>query len=301
MKAGESFPIDSYVDGRQLYALLAPFVYSMGAYAHLRCPPRVKKDSNHRDWRFSSFFFNKNSETIEGIQKNVGNASALHLLYLLRRRQSGKFLERFWTNIPIIQGVQNRAVLVRSLVKKAVRRQYLRVGEVNILELAAGLAEPLIWALKDLEHEKMVGKVLLTDISRDSLEDACAIARSLELRVVPQIERLNLLKHSKVYSLVKKEDPHILEMIGFIDYLDDVNVLELLRVIQEALSDGATIIVGNVIPTWERYFIEKAYGWPKMYYRTPERLAELMREVRFREVTVEAEPVNRFCIGTATV
>ncbi|MEN9880980.1 MAG: hypothetical protein RLZZ308_163 [Candidatus Parcubacteria bacterium] len=287
----ETFPIDSYVTVPRWYILLAPLFYLVGKKAEAKRLP-----SGHL---FESRLFNHGSQAIRSIQQNVGNASALHLMYRLRSRPVVGMLERFWTSIPIIKGVQNRAVLVRQIIKDVIRYHARSISGVRILGFAAGLSEPLLWGIHDLEPADIPDRVVLTDLSRDSLRDAQVIASQLGVTVLT--ERLNLLKHEHVRAKIRIENPNILEMIGFIDYFDDENVIEMFRLIQEELEEGSTFIVGNVIPTWEMYFIEKAYHWPTMYYRTPNELEALIRRAKFRDIRMHVEPAGRFAVAVCSV
>jgi Putative methyltransferase len=290
-KIVQTYPLDTYVFVSKWYVLLRPLFYCLGRYAAMQDSPKNK--------RFVSRLFNKGSRAIATIQRNVGNASALHLMYQLRKKPAHGALERFWTTIPIIKAVQNRAVMVRGVVRDVIRHHNKQDGAVRILELAAGLSEPLLWALHDLKGDMSAPSVVLTDLSRGSLDDANAIASQLDIPLTT--ERLNLLKHTKVQEKIKDLNPNILEMIGFIDYLDDENVSGLLGVIQEALPDGATFIVGNVIPTWEQSFIESAYHWPKMYYRSSDHLRRLVEHAKFQNIRVHVEPAGCFAVIVCTV
>jgi hypothetical protein len=303
MKNGEgleSFPFDTMEKKLWRYVFLAPFFLVVGLYANTCFYFSNKKKKN---WKFRSWLFNSRAKEIRDIQDNGGNATALHILYLLKVRPLKSFIDRIWTSIPIIQGVQNRAVLVRQVISEVIRWQFDRYGkELRIVELAAGLAEPLLWGLKDLEKEGVIpARVLLTDISRNSLKQAQEISTYLEVKAEILTERLNLTKFDEVKELLEKEQPNVVEMIGFIDYLDDDNVVELFKIIKAALPDNSSFIVGNVLPTWERYFIESSYGWPPMHYRSSEELHQLMCRGMFSDIDVTEEPAGRFCIGVAKV
>jgi hypothetical protein len=287
---------DEYRTNRLPYLLGSPLFFVLGLWAYIQ---GARKQGGIR---FESVFFNGGSKLIREIQENGGNAVALHLLYRLRhlRISLPSAIERYWTNIPIIQAVQNRAVLIRDLLGEII---VCSPNQPRILGLAAGLAEPLLWAIDDCEKRgHFPCDVLLTDIVRRPLEHAREIAKSvLGLKTEVKLERLNLTDTLRVRRVIQRSQPNVVEMIGFCDYCSDEEAVDLLRAIQEELSPGAILVTGNVLPISfpQRLFIEQAYGWPKMRYRTREKLEKLLGSAGYQNIDIRVEPNHIFAIVIA--
>ena len=256
-----------------------------------------RKAGKPKKYVFEASFFNRGSRYMREIQENSGTGQALHVMYLLRTsRQRLGWLEHYWTNIPISQAVQNRAFLVRQCIGEILRGRCRH----RILELAAGLAEPVLWGVAD--HPKACEAILLTDLAQAPLEQAQSIARhELQLRCEVECKRLNLLNLEKVKQTIRQFQPTIVEVIGYIDYLEDERAVRFLRAIFEEMKVGSTLITGNVLPISraQRLFIEQAYRWPSMHYRDIGALQRLLVAAGFTNPEIRLEPNRIFAIAIA--
>lgn len=288
--------LDRFRVNRWMYHLAAPLFFLVAFVALFQ----KWKSGRGRKFRFESGLFNKWAEIIPEIQRNGGSGTALHILYRLRNLRSLLFsrVEQFWTDIPIIQAVQNRAVLIRGLVREMILcRPHLR-----ILELAAGLAEPLLWAVHDTEHEGHGPEaILLTDVNRASLKQALGIADFFRIQSPLTCEWLNLTKPERVRAVIRRFQPGLVEMIGFIDYVDDDQAVKLLKAIRKEAKPGTILITGNVLPIspWQLLFIEQAYGWPRMHYRSRGKLESLLKRAGYSKIEIRLEPNRIFAIAIA--
>lgn len=288
--------LDGFRVSRGIYHLAAPLFFLVALIALFQ----RWRSGRGRKFRFESRLFNQGAEIIPEIQRNGGSGTALHILYRLRHLRGLLFsrVEQFWTNIPIIQAVQNRAVLVRGLVREMI----LCRPNLRILELAAGLAEPLLWAVHDAEREGQGPEaILLTDVSRASLKQALDVADFFRIQSPLTCEWLNLTKPERVRAVVRRFQPGLVEMIGFIDYVDDDRATKLLKAIRKEAKPGTMLITGNVLPIspWQLFFIEQAYGWPRMHYRSRGKLESLLKRAGYSKIEIRLEPNRIFAIAIA--
>jgi hypothetical protein len=288
--------LEGFRVNRWIYHLAAPLFFLVASIALFQ---RWRSGRGEK-FRFESRLFNQGAEIIPEIQRNGGSGAALHILYRLRNLRGLLFsrVEQFWTNIPIIQAVQNRAVLVRGLVREII----LCKPRLRVLELAAGLAEPLLWAVHDTEHDGHGPEaILLTDVNRVSLRQALGIADFFRIQSPLACEWLNLTKPERVQAVIKKFQPGLIEMIGFIDYLNDGQTVKLLKAIRKEAKPGTILITGNVLPIspWQLFFIEQAYGWPRMHYRSRGKLESLLKRAGYSKIEIRVEPNRIFAIAIA--
>lgn len=275
----------------------------------------ITEASSTAEKPFFSQLFNSDSELIRTIQQIGGTGPSLHLLYCLpelvkMNRSRANLRERLqewvWLNIPTIQGVQNRTVVIRELLHRAVMEQHERNEPIRILSIAAGTAEPLLWGIRELEGADIgIEHILLTDCDRETLALAAEICHELEVKTPVEVRLLDLRELLRAGALIHENRATIVEAIGYIDYLNDRQVSRFLTTVRTHLPEGSLFITGNVAPNGrvpeDREFIHAVYHWPPMHYRDPEELRVLLADAGFSRIEIRVEPQHIFAVALAGV
>jgi len=92
----------------------------------------------------------------------------------------------------------------------------------------------------------------------------------------------------------------IIEMVGFLDYVEDAKAVELFNQIHSALKEDGVFITGNVTDNPERRFITEVVGWPRLIFRDEKDLANLISSSKFNdcESRIVYEPQNIHAVVT---
>ncbi len=233
------------------------------------------------------------------IRKNAGNALALDAIYraegcwdILDRRT------RFFMGIPMMHAVLGRARVVANIVAATIEEDE---RPARIVSLAAGLARPLLNGVRKAERtNNSIERIMLTDMSRRTLDLALGVGRELRIRTSIDKKRLDLRNTDSIIACLQAEQPTIVEAIGFPDYFDDRFVTEFFRTVREGAPE-ATLITGNVMPIgfWQRFFIEKFFCWPRMHYRKEDRFLELLLNAGYESWSLGIEPQKIFLVVRA--
>jgi SAM-dependent methyltransferase len=212
------------------------------------------------------------------IKEGAGSWRALDVIYNHRFGQEVGFTGRlndYWLAILNAQAVRNRLKLVKRELVRAIRDMAQRESEVRLLSLASGSAQGVIEAIAETSDINV--KVTLLDL------DATAIEYSKKLAEEYGVSRQISFIVGSTSHFEKAGDglkPHIIEMVGFLDYRPDAKAVRLVRRIYEFLAPGGRFLTANIISNPERYFLLWVLNWG-MIYRKPEELADIIIKAGF--------------------
>ncbi len=224
------------------------------------------------------------SAGIRRVRAGAARYPALDAIY--NWRPSGATpLERFYFGIRNCRALRNRY----RLVAQALRAQAITArdvhGEVRVLSVASGSAQAVFEAMDGLD------RVSIHCIDRDAsaIEYSRELARHYALGSVTW-QCCNVLAAGKVAAALA---PHIVEIVGLLDYLSDTTAVSLFSRIREAMAPGGRLTTAHVHPNSEREFVTAVADWdPDMLYRTPGELAGLVERAGFAGVDVRTEPLG---------
>lgn len=243
------------------------------------------------------FLFDGLCPIVRRLKEKGGTWEALSILYNLEYRKSKDLKDRiqdFWTNNLNIGAVRNRYKLVACQLDLLIRS--LNKREVRILELAAGSSEALLETMVNLRRDGIVVQSVLVDSDQNALNSAETLAKNYRLEDQIRTVRTNILT---MKNTIRKFQPDITEMVGFLDYLDDEVAARLLAKIKRALPDGSVFLTANIMPNLEKPFVHCVYNWPKMFYRRPDHLKKMLEQAGFHSVSVVVEPLKVHCVAIA--
>lgn len=292
--------MQSIVFERTRWPFLAtlPLVYPLVWYV------RAKK-TFHR-WRLGAdaklrtnlFLFDGLSSNCKEIKRGAAKHEALDVLYNYDRKK-GHLVDRFWLENMNSQAVRNRRKLGYWLLVEHARQvaQVSGSNTVRLLSIAAGSAESVIDAVCKLREEGVILQVLLVDTRQAALDYAMSIAAKRGVQSNFRVEKVNVIRRMKTFA--GNFDPHIVEMLGLLDYFSDKTATGLIsEIFQRLLRNGGVLLTCNIIPNPEEPVLTHIVEW-EMIYRRPERLVKLLVDGGFRntELLLEPQKIHGIVVG----
>lgn len=222
-------------------------------------------------WKSLDLFYNYHEKVLPGL--NGGFES---------------FITRYWIgNMESRQAVSNRLKIVIRLLALAFQR-CSHLPEVRLLSIASGSAQAVIGAMKNCPQINI--KAVLLDNDPTALEEA-----EKEFARAGLKERVKLVKGTPRHleEICQHFKPHIIEMVGFLDYRPTRKAIELISRIRKNLSDEGMFITGNIKKNREKIFLDWLLLWP-MIYRDQEEFIDLLLRAGFsrEDITQIYEPLE---------
>lgn len=244
----------------------------------------IGRDPNH----ISSFAVDRFSLLCREIKANAANWKALDICYNYLEKFKptsdgmANRITNFWLqNLMNRQAITNRKKVMIDLLVRAFNK-FRHESEVRIISVASGSAQVVIEAIKKCPDINIKG--ILIDIDPTALAESKRLAETMGLdgkfMFVRGTARATLNRICKDFS------PHIIEMVGFLDYLSKERGLRIIGLIEENLPSGGIFITSNIRKNPEKFLLDWVFLWP-MIYRSKTELAELLIEGGFSPEKVE--------------
>lgn len=202
--------------------------------------------------------------------------------------ENENFNEYFWQESVLnAAALRNRLRLVKYLLKNTIDN--LKSQPIKILSLASGSAKAVIDTIADYNgHHQFQANFL--DASRNALNYSQQLAQNLNQHQLSW-QRGFVETFSQKFS---DFEPDIVEIVGYLDYPQDDQVVKILSQIKKFLPLNGTLIAGNVQPNQEQWFVHEIVGWKPMQYRTPSYFSKLLLEAGFapNQIQIFIEPMG---------
>jgi SAM-dependent methyltransferase len=188
--------------------------------------------------------------------------------------------------------VRNRLRLVEQELQHLILLIAKQSIPVRVISVGCGSARAVIESVASLKDRVRIDLTLI-DISRDALNFAKTLAS--QFGVNPLTYR-DFAQNIAKYSLNGR--PHIVEMVGLLDYLANKWAVSLVNEILKTLIPGGYLLTCNIVPNLEQGFVTKGIRW-KMIYRRPEQLAQLLIEAGFSPSNIRLilTPLRIHCLA----
>lgn len=200
----------------------------------------------------------------------------------------GSLVDEFWWFSQNCQAVRNRFKLVKQEVKKAILHFSDYGDEVRLVSLACGSAQAIIEVVSELKRQGIKIRVLLIDMEQEALSYAEGLADQNGVREQIETIKANACQAARILHDFR---PHIVEMLGLLDYLPQETAIRLISGINKSLVLGGIFLTCNIRHNPERHFVRWVIDW-KMVYRSPASLAEVIEKSGFDTYRIVYEPLN---------
>jgi len=234
------------------------------------------RDQNH----VSSFFVDRFSRYNHQAKWGAAGWKSLDIFYNYWERVKPQLMDnwegrltRYWIErMENRQAVTNRLKIAVNLLSDALSLSKFSNGpEIRLLSIASGSAQAVIQTMKRCPGLNI--KAVLIDSDQTALDEA---KKSIEEAGLADKFKLKLGKTEILEEVCKTFQPHVVEMIGFLDYRPDEKAIQLIGRIRNVLQRGGVFITCNIRRNPERFFLHWVLIWPPMVYRSASQLGKLI-------------------------
>lgn len=192
----------------------------------------------------------------------------------LKNNPSG-WLTKFWVGrLENRQAVTNRRKLVTKMLVEAFCR-FDAEPEVRLVSIASGSAQSVIEAILQAPHLNVKAKLL--DVDRAAIK-----ASRERVRLAGLEDRIEIIEGAtnKLESICDGFQPHVVEMVGFLDYRPTKKAVQLIGRIKKQLVSEGIFMTCNIARNKEKIFLDWVLLWP-MIYREARQFRELLLQGGF--------------------
>lgn len=227
----------------------------------------------------------------------------------LRRPGGWKVMEIIYKNAPPVGfidelslrdgcfpiAIRNRKKLVTHIIGGLIKK-YAKGGKVVIVGVGAGpgtnIQEGIL--LSGVDKRKIVA--YLIDMDSDAFEYGQEAAKQRGLAEV-----VNFIQGDarEIHKYLPNIAPHIVKMIGILEYLNDDQALDIFTAMHKAMAPGGSLITHSLEDVYNtRPFLRRALNW-HIYTRTPKHVTQLLECAGFKVITAKAEPMGIYTVLVA--
>jgi len=279
----------SYEKCRWPYFLSLPLMWTLTAYVMIK--KKIYKLLNMPGPYTNTLFFDGLGKECRKVKDYAASWKAMEIIYNhnfpKKLTSLGGILDEFYWHGLNCQALRNRYKLVKHELKKAISR-FNDEKEIRVLSLACGSAQAVIEVIAEFKSKGTTIKAILVDVDQEALNAAKEWAN--QHGVLDQIEtrQANLSEEIGVFGDFK---PHVVEMLGFLDYVNQDEAIRFVSNIQRSLDENGVLVTCNVNPNPEQYFIKWVINWP-MVYRQPDDLMDIALKSGFNNYRIVFEPLK---------
>jgi ubiquinone/menaquinone biosynthesis C-methylase UbiE len=245
--------------------------------------------------------FTKTSKHTNMIRKYARTFKSLELMYNYHGLtfNNGIFeglFAAFWETFVInAKALRNRLKLMKATLEDIISTSPPHC-EINILSLASGSARGIIEVLNNHKSTSKINAVLI-DRSINALNFSRNLSLSFGVEKQFSLIRGDVLNLNE-YCLDNSQD--IIEIVGFIDYLDEQTTIKFLMSVLPVLKRGGHLIISNVKNNPEKRFLSEIVNWP-MEYKDEKTLRNILIKSGFnsKNINVAYEPFRIHGIAVA--
>jgi len=188
---------------------------------------------------------------------------------------------------------RNRRRMAVSALKNLIYRHCAQ-GDVHIVGIGTGPGFNVLEAMVDANTDRVFAYCIDEDV--DAFEFGRRLADEMGLGGRVRYIAGNAVNLEHLLEVV----PHIVKMVGILEYLTDDQVMELFRVSHRMLPMGGSILVNSMRDTHgvDRY-LRRVFNW-HLNYRTPQKILRLFEECGFGDFHHRSDPLGVYSIVVAS-
>jgi hypothetical protein len=283
----QSIKSPSYEKLELPYYLSLPFMWAITGYVMAK--KKAYKLLGIPGPHINSFFFDGLGLASRKVKEYAASWRAMEIIYnhnFPKKMTIGGLLDEFYWHGLNCQALRNRYKSVKHELRKAISK--FDGQEIKLVSLACGSAQAVIEVVAEYKAKNVIIKAVLMDIDQDGLD--VANKRATEYGVADQVEtrKINLSSEEDVFKGLK---PQIIEMLGFLDYVNQEKAINFVKKIYEALDEKGVLITCNINNNVEQHFIKWVINWP-MVYRKKEDLLDIAKKSGFNDYQIVYEPLK---------
>ncbi|MFA5232466.1 MAG: class I SAM-dependent methyltransferase family protein [Candidatus Paceibacterota bacterium] len=279
----------SYEKCRWPYFLSLPLMWILTAYVMIK--KKIYKLLNMPGPRTNTLFFDGLGKECRKVKDYAASWRAMEIIYNHNFPQKltslGGILDEFYWHGLNCQALRNRYKLVKHELRRAISKLDDK-KDIRLLSLACGSAQAVIEIIAEFKSKGATIKAILVDVDQSALNAAKELAG--QYGAIDQVEtrQANLSGEVSVFGDFK---PQIVEMLGFLDYVNKEEAIRFVSNIQKSLDEKGVLITCNINPNPEQHFIKWVINWP-MVYRRPDDLADIAVKSGFKNHRIVFEPLK---------
>jgi 2-polyprenyl-3-methyl-5-hydroxy-6-metoxy-1,4-benzoquinol methylase len=247
-------------------------------------------------------FFIKTSKQTNRIRKYARTFKSLEVMYSYKGFDVS---EGFWNGVWAAfwdtfvtngKALRNRLRLMKALFQELILSHSSK-KEIKVLSLASGSARGVVETLAQLKALKSSIHVILADQSKVALKFSKELANEFNVT-----EKFTWINHDilDMKNIVPENSQDIIEIVGFLDYLDQATAVAFLKDVHSVLSKGGSVMISNICNNPERRFLTEIVNWP-LIYRDEKSLHAVLTDSGFKEANIKIifEPFRIHVLATA--
>ena len=240
--------------------------------------------------KINTFFFDGMGLACRKVKEYATTWRAMEIIYnhvFPKKLILGGVLDEFYWHGMNCQALRNRYKLVKKELRKAIS-EFSNEKEIKIMSLACGAGQALIEVVAEFKNKNIFVRAKLVDFSAEALEHAKKLAEQYGVADRIEYSQVNIDDNENYFKNFK---PKIVEMLGFLDYVEQDKAINFVKKIYNILPKGGKLITCNIAPNVEQYFLKWVIDWP-MFYRRPKDLLEIGQQSGFADYHVIYEPMK---------
>lgn len=235
----------------------------------------LKKKILGPNLKINTFWVDGVSLICRKVKETAGTWRALDIIYNYIPGKDKSFsgqVTDFWNQLNNIKALRNRLKLVKHTLRGIIENLSTKKLEIRLLSIASGSAQGVIEVMAEFKQKGVPVRAIFLDLDPTAIEHSKKLAQKAE--VIDQITFIN--KGVNVLEeAVKNFNPHIVEIVGFLEYRPEERAIKLAGKIYQLLLPGGVLLISNISNNSERLFLHYVSNWP-MVYRSPKQLAEIL-------------------------
>lgn len=195
----------------------------------------------------------------------------------------------------IARASRNRLQMVTQILMDLISQQSTS-GKVTIVGVGAGPGRHVQTSISRLNLTADRITAYLIDLDDDAFDYGCRLAEQLGIA-----DSINFLQGDarEIHEVLPDVKPHIVKLIGLVEYLNDRQLSELLRAMHAVMVPGGYLIThGLTDPYHGSPFLKRIFGLEHIK-RTADDIKQIVESNGFRTVHQVTEPMKIYPIITA--
>lgn len=239
-----------------------------------------------------SLWFDGSGDACRQIKEGSASWRSLNVIYNYRFKRGwycfGDIVDDFWVGMINAQSVRNRLKLVKRKMREAILQNHNPDDpqDVRVISLGIGSAQGVVELITELKKEGVVVRLILVDRDQEGLNHIASLAQKLGVEDQIEARKTSI---SAVVKISQSFKPHVIEMLGMLDYIQQDKAIKLVGKIYQSLESNGVFLTCNVRRNLEMYFLQFIINWV-MIYRTPRELAEVVIEAGFDNAEIIYDP-----------